>query len=558
MPVRRRLLTVLLFVLAALTIAAASYLLAGLVNGRRGMKVSFNLQLKQIDEDLSLGYFERATEGIRKASSRAQSEQNHLRLLKRAYRVSTAEGDFSILRSVASRALEVLPGSRDLRFLLLFASMRAELAPSRITGLDRSMKESADAQYLVAEALARGWSWGQPGIIPNLDPQLRALLSMEKQPDPSGLQEQGVKRGDGRLVLDAALMWMQSGDAARAHAAVQGEWNVPVPLEPRVFIAFDAGRFEDCAALIDRLPGSDFRLDLQLLKADALRVLNREREAAELYRRVINGDARFAWSPYLNLARIAVRGGGASAAIPLYRRAFELFPETDPVGLEYGRSLLQTGQTDQAVQLLERLVMRDPQNVSARFILLQAAATNLQDQSYQAGIWNLFSEHPDSPLLCRVLAQQLLAGEDYRGAAAVLDRFKLPAGGLPPPWLLELKGLSEALRGDYDQAASMITESLQRRSSWRSSYNLAMVYRAAGILEKSVNELLQAADELRQEQNRGSLIAGQRHSRIRSMAAELLLRMGNKDAARRESAYALELDPANGQALLVLRMLEGK
>ena len=42
------------------------------------------------------------------------------------------------------------------------------------------------------------------------------------------------------------------------------------------------------------------------------------------------------------------------------------------------------------------------------------------------------------------------------------------------------------------------------------------------------------------------------------MAGELLLRMGNKEAARRESAYALELDPDNGQALLVLRMLEGK
>jgi hypothetical protein len=41
------------------------------------------------------------------------------------------------------------------------------------------------------------------------------------------------------------------------------------------------------------------------------------------------------------------------------------------------------------------------------------------------------------------------------------------------------------------------------------------------------------------------------------MAAEVLLRMGNKDAARRESAYALELDPGNGQALLVMRMLEG-
>jgi tetratricopeptide (TPR) repeat protein len=173
-------------------------------------------------------------------------------------------------------------------------------------------------------------------------------------------------------------------------------------------------------------------------------------------------------------------------------------------------------------------------------------------------LWGLFGEHPDSPLLCRVLAQQLLAAEDTAGAAAVLDRFQLPAGGAPPAWLLELGGIAQALGGDYDRAAAMLSESLQRRKSWRTRYNLAIVYRGQGDPEKSVNELLQAADELRQASERGDIIARQRHSRIRSLAGELLLRMGKPDAARRESAYALQLDPSNGQALLVLRMLEGK
>jgi tetratricopeptide (TPR) repeat protein len=226
--------------------------------------------------------------------------------------------------------------------------------------------------------------------------------------------------------------------------------------------------------------------------------------------------------------------------------------------LDYGGSLLRQGQVEPAIKLLEQLLRSDPDNISARFLLLQAAAQNLPGQRYQAGLWSLFNEHPDSPLACRVLAQQLLAAEDPLGAASVLDRFALPAGGQALAWLSELKGVSAALLGDYTRAADLLGASLEQQESWRSRYNLAMVHRGQGELEKAVKELLQAADEFQRAANRDSAISRQRHSKIRSMAAEVLLRMGNKDAARRESAYALELDPGNGQALLVLRMLEGE
>jgi len=73
---------------------------------------------------------------------------------------------------------------------------------------------------------------------------------------------------------------------------------------------------------------------------------------------------------------------------------------------------------------------------------------------------------------------------------------------------------------------------------------------AGGDSETAVRELMQASDEL----------AGRPRlaSQVRSRLAEELLGAGNRAAARRESAYALELDPANGRALLILRMLEAE
>ena len=556
MPRRRRLVVILLFALAGLAVAAVGYWLAGAVAASRGARASYQLELKQADGELALGYSEKAAESIRRALPAARSERDHLRLLKRSYRIATATGDFSSMQAVAARAIKKLPGSLALRLLLVFASMRAGSDSPPISGLDRNLSKSTDAQYLMAEAIARGFS--PPEASEMLDPQLRALLSMEKQSDPARLQAQGIDRSDGRILLDAALIWMRRGEVQKALAAVEGEWAVPVPPEPRIFIALDAGKYAECAALIDQFPGSPSRYDLQLIKADVLRALGREREAAAIYQRVATGDARFSWSPYLNLARIAEKEGAAEAAGELRRTAFELFPESGAVLLDYGGSLLRQGQVEPAIRLLEQLLRSDPDNVSARFLLLQAAAQNLPGQRYQAGLWSLFNEHPDSPLACRVLAQQLLAAEDPQGAASVLDRFALPAGGQAPPWLSELKGVSAGLLGDYTRAADLLGASLEQLESWRSRYNLAMVHRGQGDLEKAVKELLQAADEFQQGANRESALSRQRHSKIRSMAAEVLLRMGNKDAARRESAYALELDPGNGQALLVMRMLEGE
>lgn len=556
MRVRRRPVVILLFVLAGLIVAAAGYWLAGAVAGSRGAKAAYDMQLRRADEELSLGYLEKAAQSIGRALPTARSERGYLRLLKRAYRIAAVGGDFSLLQSIAGRAVERIPGSRALRLVLAFASLRAGDDSRPITGMDRYLPKGMDAQYLMAEAIIRGWS--PPETSGRLDPELRLLLGMKSQTDPLRLQQQGIEHGDGRILLDAALLWMKQGDAQSAYTAVQGEWSVPVPPEPCIFIAWDAGKYEECAALIDGLPGSASRYDLQLIKADALRALRREKEAAAIYQRVAGADTRFFWSPYLNLARIADQEGDASAAEQLRRRAFELFPESGPVLLDYGGSLMRAGQTDAAVKLLEQLLRRDPQNLPARFLLLQAAAQNLPGQRYQAGLFSLFNEHPDSPLLCRLLAQQLLAEDDPQGAAAVLDRFELPAGGRPPPWALELKGITEALRGEYPKAVGLLETSLEQLESWRSRYNLAMVHRGEGDLEKSLNELLRAADELERAGNRGGAVSRQRHSRIRSMAGELLMRMGNTDAARRESAFALELDPGNGQALLVLRMLEGK
>ena len=102
----------------------------------------------------------------------------------------------------------------------------------------------------------------------------------------------------------------------------------------------------------------------------------------------------------------------------------------------------------------------------------------------------------------------------------------------------------------------MLRGSLQARPDGRVRYNLATVLAAAGRPQEAIQELLLAAEELAPPAPR----AGDRRqaAQVRAKLAELFLQTGNRTAARRESAYALESDPANGRALLILRTLEAE
>jgi Flp pilus assembly protein TadD len=144
------------------------------------------------------------------------------------------------------------------------------------------------------------------------------------------------------------------------------------------------------------------------------------------------------------------------------------------------------------------------------------------------------------------LSTRLLGLSDTSGAWAVLEEYQGPAG---EPWLLEARGLVKALEGDLTAGAELLKRSLDAGGDGRTRCNLAIILAASGETEAAVQQLLQAC---------GQLTGRPLESRARALLAGELLRLGNRSAARREAAYALQLDPANGRALLLLRTLEGE
>jgi tetratricopeptide (TPR) repeat protein len=129
----------------------------------------------------------------------------------------------------------------------------------------------------------------------------------------------------------------------------------------------------------------------------------------------------------------------------------------------------------------------------------------------------------------------------------VLEEYQGPA---EQPWLLEARGLVQSLEGDLAAGADFLRRCLAAGGDGRARCNLAVILAAGGEMEAAARELSQASGQLSDRPR----LAAQARARL----AELHLRLGNRAAARRESAFALELDPGNGRALLLLRTLEGE
>jgi len=525
-------------VAGSVLLAIAAGVTALLVLRARGAERSLQETLARVDAQTSSGYLSKAEYELRSAAVRDLGEHSWLRLLKRAHRLASATGRYALYAELSARAERSIPGSRPLREAALHARLRAGQAAAPAAGQWKGA--DPELQFLLAEA-AQGRA---PAAGPRLAPELEALLAAQASPEPGRLRTLAARWENESLLRDAGLLWMAGGEPAQAAAAFRELPDGKTARELRVAAAYDSGSWEQALALLEGDPQP--APESLLVRADLLLLLKRDEEAAGLYQEAIIRDPRFFWSAYLNLAGILTAQGQEVAARELYRKAYELFPESEAAAAAFAASLARAGAD--ALAPLEKALTRFPDSLPLRWLLLEMERGQTGPRHYQAGLRKLFQEHPQSSELCRALASHLLGTGDPKGAWAVLGQY---AGATPEAaWLQELRGLAKALEGQLGEGADWLRRSLESAPDGRVRCNLATVLQAGGDPQGAVRELMESCDEL----------AGRPllESQARSRLAEVLAAMGNRQAARREGAYALQLDPANTRALLILATLEAK
>ncbi len=503
--------------------------------------------LADADYEISLGYYEKALESLEQALRRAIGEYSTLRILKRVYIISYDLNDFFILNKFAKTASENIPGSADLARIYLYSAIRSEISERALNSLK---KQRGNLQYLQAEAYFRGILNTLPDQ--NQDPELKKILSIVALRDPYQLQRLGTELDEPGIHLDAALLWMEEGDPESAFALVNRHAENPLFREPSIYISYDAGHEEISLIHLQSLNKNADRADLLIVEADLNFLLDRKDDALRLYQNAITSHPGYAWTPYLNVALIAEQNGDRQTAHHFKEKAYQLFPDVGEVVLAYARSLSVTAANrQQAVEIVQKYLQQREEDYEAQALLLDLQNTASSPALYQAALWKLYNQHPESRMLCEQLFLYLLEFNDLSGADSVLRHYQLATTRTQEPWLLDCRAILAVARQDYGEAIELFRDRLAREESWPARFNLGMLLAAARQPEQAIEELIEAENLLSSRQ-------GYFQSRIRSRIGEQYLSLGDTAAARRECEYAIDLDTSNFHAHRILRILEGE
>jgi tetratricopeptide (TPR) repeat protein len=548
----RRLRNLLLILIGAVVIAGgAFYLFYAVGSARRSRTIQIEDLLARTDYEISLGYYQRALESLEKAQREARGEYNTLRILKRVYQISYNLNDFSFLSAFARSAVERIPGSKELERIYLYAAVRADAEGGQWAVERLKRGRGVDSAYLQAEAYFAGLSDAPPDT--DRAPELKQIMSLIAQTDPYQLQRLGTELDEPAIHLDAALLWMAQGDVEDAFTVINRNIGEPLFREPSIYIAYDAGHSQTALSLIQESRdrgGFTGRVDLQIMEADLRLILGDGGEATRLYRRIIATYPDNSWTPYLNLALVEEKEADRQSAYALRERAYGRFPSVGAVVMAYARSLKEIGDRKLAAQILQRYVEENSDDYQARLLLLDVQNTASSPVLYQAALWKLYNQHPDSRMLCEHLFLYLVEFNDLSGAESVLRQYQAATGRTREAWLLEYRAILSAVRRDHAEALRLLEESLALEDSWQGRFNLAVVLGKAGRSEEAIEQLIEAENLLPEEGKQSY------RSRIRSGIGEQYLILGDEAAARRECEYAIDLDLSNFHAHRILRILE--
>jgi len=547
-------LVLLLILLSVAIVAGIIYFILNADTRARSRDARADELLADADYEISLGYYEKALNSLEQALSRARGEYNTLRILKRVYAISYDLNDFFILNRFAKTASGSIPGSADLGRIYLYSAIRSEISEGALTML---RKQRGDLQYLQAEAYLNGIL----NRLPDQDrePKLKKILSLSAERDPYQLQRLGTELDEPGIHLDAALLWMEEGDPENAFALVNRHAENPLFREPSIYISYDAGHEEISLVHLELLNESTDRADLLIMEADLNFLLDRKDDALRLYQRAIAFHPRYDWTPYLNVALIAEQNGDRQTAHHFKQKAYQLFPDVGEVVLSYARSLSGTAaDRQQAVNILQNYLQKREEDYEAQAFLLDLQNTASSPMIYQAALWKLYNQHPESRLLCGQLFLYLLEFNDLSGADSVLRHYQLATSKTQEPWLLDYRAILAAARQDYGAATELFRDRLDREESWPARFNLGMLLATARQPEQAIEELIEAENVLTSQARTEEERQGYFQSRIRSRIGEQYLSLGDTAAARRECEYAIDLDVSNFHAHRILRILEGE
>ena len=538
--------------LAALIVAsllAAGSALFLFLRPSQGKSADVQASLAAIDSAIAGGYLGTARAALEGMRALPSDQGDLLRVLKRAFQVSRATGDYRIMSAIGEKALAAGGSSPYVRALAAYAFLRADQRALAEKTLARGGFSPEIGGNLAGEQiLRRGGAWA------GADALTRDLLALERKTDPEAYASAALRTGDARLALDAALLHMEAGSPGKAQTIAQADLRDAAFDEPAAAMAWDAGDFPTAIERLSRLEAArPDRAEAALLLADVFQELGRTAAAEKALARALPLAPQLSWTPYANLAFFAGLRGEWGLSLRRLEDGRAFFPRSRELRLAQAQAARRSGDPGSAMKILSGLVSDRPDDGEAALSLLEIQAPGMSPEQYRARLWKLFNLIPADAATFAALSALLIGGHDWEGAAAALTQHET-AGGTADAGLFLMRGMIAAMRGDDAAAEEAFRRADAISRDGTARYNLALVLLRRGNARAAIAEVRRAMDEF---EGRGPV---EQRARVLSLmemiAGSARLLDGDETGARAAFVRSLALDARNLRAGLLLRKLE--
>jgi Flp pilus assembly protein TadD len=543
----RKLVPAVVVVFSFLAAGAALYLI--LSPAPPAKKGELEPLLRSLDAAISAGAFPTARDLLEGVKNLPSTEDDLLRLLKRAFEVSSASGDYGTMSRLSLKALSAAGGSARIRAIMVFACLRGGRLAEAEKLIARGSLPAAAGDLLRGEAiLRRGGKW-EPA-----DPLFRDLLTLEQKQTTEAFTDAAHRTGDARLSLDAALLSMESGSAAKAQSIAGGELGDAAFDEPAAAISYDGGDFKTAIERLKRLDADrPDRADVALILADSCQALGMAADAERWLLHALPLAPALTWTAYSNLAYYAGARGDTVLDGRRLKDGLAFFPQSRELRLSQAQLEARLGETDAAISILSKLAAENPEDGEVALLLLDQQAPGLSPEEYRARLWKAFDRVPADKAIFSALSTALIASHDWEGAGIAIDQHAA-AGGAAGQQLLLAEGMIAAMRGSDAAASDAFRRAAAIAGDGMARYDLALVLLRRGDVKAAIAELGTAADEYARRGNpaeRSDVL-----SRMQMLTGSARLLDGDESGARDAFLRSLALNPHNLRAALLLRKLE--
>lgn len=542
------------------SVASCALCIIILASCSRRDPLAFAAALSRVDGYIASGESRKALASLSRVRDSASSASQWLSVAKRERSLGANDAAAETLK----KALHRIPASPELAAVLtdtLVAAGRLDEAKRYAPSLAKTPYASVGAYAEISRA-----STTEPFAI---DPRL---------------WEAAYEASRASLFLrDAAVTYAMNGNLASA-CALLGYEGTPspqalgsdLPPDERLFratVLYDAGFYEGVFGYLSLDTGGEAGTEGLALMADAAWKRGNEASAREIWH---ESTVRYPWVtplPYYNLAATATDPDEERALLtsitgvfPTYYPAVVRFVRGVPARIEPSKP----EENDPAAAELERrgfmslemeaaMLSRPVSEEEARAVIATAieSSASSPDIRFQiedlrlswrlnpdavrsaSAMWRLMERYPADAILLAYARWHFLSLGDSATA------FALNASAGADPFY---EGLEAALCGDLSRAEERFgVVANNDRDAWRALANIGRIREKNGDYATAIERYSVAA---------GLSNDARMASALHFEAARLLAESHSEDRARSILGYALELDPSNYRAAILLRALE--